>query len=147
MLLDDLLSKERAGLIQLQPFSYSAVFPLAVFVAGAVIPINININNDSDFVWRYTMLTAMSAAGVPVVVPDYSIQFFDTGSGRQFQDQPRHVLNCTGTAQLPYILPEPLRIAAASILVVTMTNIGGPAALAYVDLAGMKVFSLSGYVR
>jgi len=147
MLLDDLLSQERAKLIQLQPFAYTALFPIAGFVAGAVLAINVPINNDSDFVWRYTTLTAMSAAGVPVVVPDYTVQFFDTGSGRNFQDQPRHVLNCMGTAQLPYILPEPLRIAAASILIVTMTNIGGPAALAYVELSGMKVFNLSGYAR
>jgi hypothetical protein len=147
MLLDEILTAERAGRIKLEPFTYSAQFPIAAFLAGATLGINVNIQADSDFVWRYTTLVAFSAAGVLVVAPDYTIAFSDTGAGRNMQDQAIHVACCTGTAQLPYILPEPKRLAAASVLIVTMTNIGGPAALAYVTLGGFKVYEIAGFAR
>lgn len=147
MLLDDLLAQSRGGKISLEPFEYSAVFPIATFVAGATISININIQNDSDFVWRYTTLAAFTAPNVPQVAPDYTVSFFDTGSGRNLQDQAIHVSCVTGTAQLPFILPEPKRISSGSVLVVTLTNVGGVAALAQVVLGGMKVYSVASYNR
>ncbi len=147
MFLDDLLTETRAGRVKLQPFTYSAVFPIATFTGGATLAINIAIQNDSDFCWRYTTLAAYTGANVPQVAPDYLISFFDTGSGRSDQDQAIHVANVTGTAQLPYILPEPRQIAAGSVLTVTMTNTGGVAALAQVALAGFKIFSASKYTR
>lgn len=148
MLLDDLLAQSRGGRISMEPFTYSAVFPIALFVAGATVPININIQNDSDFIWRYTTLSAYTAANVPQVAPDYTVSFFDTGSGRNMQDQAIHVSCCTGTALLPYILPEPKRIAAASVLTVTLTNVvGGVAALVTVVLGGFKVFAVQTFNR
>lgn len=147
MLLDEILTAERAGRIKLEPFNYSAQFPIAAFLAGATLAVNVAIQNDSDFVWRYTTLVSWSAAGVLVVAPDYTIAFNDTGAGRNMQDQAIHVNCITGNGQFPYILPEPRRLAAASVLIVTMTNVGGPAALAYVTLSGFKVYALSAYVR
>jgi hypothetical protein len=147
MLLDDLFLQSRAGKISMEPFTYSAIFPIAAFVAGAVIPININIQNDSDFVWRYTILSAYTAPNVPQVAPDYFVTFFDTGSGRNAQDQAIHVACCMGTAQLPYILPEPKRLAAGAVLTVTMANVGGVAALATVVLAGFKIYNLATFNR
>ena len=147
MLLDDLLAQSRAKRITLEPFSYSAIFPLAAFLGGVTLPININIQNDSDFIWRYTTLSAYTAANVPQVAPDYFISFFDTGSGRNLQDQAIHVSCCTGTAQLPYILPEPKKISAGSVLVVTLQNTGGVAALATVVLAGFKAVPEPSYIR
>ena len=147
MLLDDLLIASRAKRIELVPFTYSAVFPIATFTAGATLAINVPINNDSDFCWRYTTLSAYTAINVPQVAPDYTISFFDTGSGRNDQDQAIHVSCVTGTALLPYVLPEPRKIAAGSVLTVTMTNVGGVAALAQVVLNGFKIYTLQGYNR
>jgi hypothetical protein len=147
MLLDKLLQLERLGRVSLEPFTYSAVFPIAAFVGGATLAVNVNIQGDSDFAWRYTTLAAYTAINVPQVAPDYTIAFADTGSGRNLQDQAIHVSLCTGTAQLPYILPEPYRLAAASVLIVTMTNTGGVPALAQVALGGFKIYALQGYNR
>jgi hypothetical protein len=147
MLLDDLLLESRAGKIQLEGFTYSAQFPIATFIGGAVLPVQVPINNDSDFIWRYTTLAAYTAANVPQVDPDYLISFFDNASGRNMQDQPIHVSCVTGTAQMPYILPEPKRIASGAVLTVTLNNIGGVAANAYVTLCGFKVFNLQSYQR
>jgi hypothetical protein len=147
MLLDDLLQASRAGKIELDPFTYSAQFPITTFIGGATVPINISINADSDFVIRYTNLAAWSAAGVPVVTPDYTLIFFDTGSGRNLQDQAIHVATVTGTGQLPFIWPEPKLIKGNSTLVVTLTNLTAIPALAYVTLSGFKVFYLANYNR
>lgn len=148
MILDDLRELERSKRVLLQYFTYSTQFPAATFLAGATITNNVSIQNDSDFLWRYTMLTSYSAAGVFVPAPDMLISFSDTGSGRNLQDIPNHVGNVTGTAQLPYVLPEPFLITAGSILNVTLTNnAAGPAALVSVSLGGFKVFHLQGYQR
>jgi hypothetical protein len=148
MLLDDLLMDSRAKKITLTPFTYSAVFPIAVFLPGVAIPININIQSDSDFIWRYTTLSAYTAPNVPAVAPDYYLSFFDTASGSNYQDQPIHVACCTGTGILPYILPEPVCFKANAIVTVTMLNVaGGVAALATVVLGGFKVKSLTPYTR
>jgi hypothetical protein len=147
MLLDDVLAASRAGKVEIDPFNYSAIFPLATFTAGAVVPVNIPITSDSDFVCRYTNLAAFSAPGVPVVLPDYTLTLFDTGSGRSMQDQAMHVSLVTGNGNLPYIWPEPKLIKGSSVLVVTLANLTAVAALAYVLLGGFKIFYVSGYSR
>jgi hypothetical protein len=148
MLLDQILQQARAGEVDLQGFTYSAVFPIANFLAGATVTINVPINADSDFIWRYTIHSGWSAANTPVIAPDWTITFFDSGSGRNLQDQALHISCCSGTAQLPYVLPEPYRLASSSVLAVTMTNnAAGPACIAYVTFGGFKVYNLKSYSR
>ena len=53
-----------AGKIRLRAFTYQAIFPIGTFVAGVTLSINIQINNDADFLIRYTTLAAYTAAGV-----------------------------------------------------------------------------------
>jgi hypothetical protein len=148
MILDDLRDLERGKKVNLVHFNYSAIFPIATFVAAANLLVNIPVNNDSDFLWRFTMMTATSGAGVFLPAPDMLISFADTGSGKNLQDQPQHVLNVTGTAQLPFILPEPYLITAGSLLAVTMqNNAAGPAALVNLTISGFKVYYQNGYSR
>lgn len=147
MLLDDIRMEERAGRVSLEPFKYSAQFPLATFVVNAIIPVNVQINADSDFIWRYTTWNAFSAAGVAVAVPDVTVTFFETGAGRNMQDQAVHLLSCAGTAQLPYVLPEPKRLQAASVLTVTATNLGPANMLMYLTFHGYKLFKVARYER
>lgn len=147
MLMDKLRAAANAGQIELFPFSYSAIFPLATFIVGATLPVNVNINNEADFVIRQSMLTAYSAPGVFVPAPDLTVSLFDTGSGRNWQDQPQHVSNVLGTGQLPFLWPEPVRLTGGSVLTVTMTNLGPAAMLAYVTFSGMKIYLKPGYQR
>lgn len=148
MILDELRDLERAKKVNLVYFNYSAVFPIATFLAGVTLPVNVPINNDSDFLWRFSTLAAFSAPGVIIPVPDMLVSYSDSGSGRNLQDQPQHVLNVCGTAQLPFVLPEPYLITAGSTLGVALTNNAlGPAALVNMTFSGFKVQYLNGYSR
>jgi hypothetical protein len=148
MLLDDLLAASRSGKVEIDPFDYSAFFPIATFVGGATnIPINTPINADSDFVVRYVNIAAFSAVGVPVATPDYLVQFVDTGSGRNLQDNPQHVLNIMGTAQLPFIWPEPKLLKGNSVLQTLLTNRTIVAADVFITFCGFKVFYVQSFTR
>lgn len=147
MLLDELFQKARAGEIELDPFFITAQFPVATFIVGATIPINITINADSDYIIRNSMLVAYTAAPAFVVNPNYTCTIFDTGSGRNLQDQAVHVNAIFGNGQFPYVWPEPKQIKAASVLTVTLTNADTAAANVFVTFGGFKVFQVAKYTR
>jgi hypothetical protein len=147
MLLDDLTRASRAGKVLLDPFTYQATFVLPGGALGLQTPVNIPITADSDFTIGKTMLASYTAAGVFLANPDYLCTIFDTGSGRQFQDFPVHVHNIFGTAERPYIWPEPKLIMAASQLQITLINNTLVAATVYVALGGFKVFYRNQFSR
>ncbi len=147
MLMDEIVNASRAKELELDPFFYSAVFPLALFGVGAVLPINVPINADSDFIMRYLDMAAYSAPGVPLLNPDFDIVIFDSSSGRNLMDQPIHVQTILGTGQLPFILPEPKLIKGGGTLIITLTNNDAVAALVHITLCGFKAFRVSGYNR
>lgn len=147
MIKEKLFQAAQRGDVVLDYFVYNAVFPIATFIANANVTVNIPINADSDFLIDRTMLSSYSAAGVLVVDPDYTTTWFDTGSGRQLQDQATHVRNVFGTAQRPYILPEPKLLKGASVLQVSLINATAVAALASCSFSGYKVFYFGSYSR
>lgn len=147
MLMQNLWEQSKAGIIELDPFDYSAFFPIATFTAGATLPINVNINADSDFVIRYGMIAAYAAGPAFVVNPFYTVTLFDTGSGRALMDQAIHAGSIFGDGRLPFIWPEPKLIKASSVVVVTLTNGDAAAANVFVTFGGFKVFHLSSYQR
>jgi len=138
MILDDIRQLCASGKFRLRTFTYDAVFPAATFVAGATITVNIQINNDADFLIRYTTLTAYTAAGVFAVNPDYLLSIVDLGSGLNLQDVGVHVQNCTGNGQWPYVWPEPYKVVAGSTVAVTLQN-NAPTALCNVSFQGYKI--------
>lgn len=142
-LLDDLYSLQRARKVTLDPFVYSAVFnPLA---AGATTPVNTSIQADSDFVIRYVNLAAFDLALNFIPAPDLVMTLFDSGSGRNFQDQPIHVANWTGGRNNggagPFIWPEPKLVSGSSVITTTLTNLTAVAQRVDVAFVGFKVFS------
>lgn len=147
MLMDDIRARTLTGEISVYPFHYSAQFPLATFVVGATLTANVNINNDADFIIRYSSVTAYSAPGVFVPGPDVTVSLFDTGSGRNWQDVPQHIANVLGTGQLPFIWPEPAKIAGGSVLQVTATNLGPAGMLMYITFSGLKCYYNKGFNR
>lgn len=147
MLLDDLSRAVRAKQIELDPFTYTAIYPIGVFIGAANIPVNIPIQADSDFVITKSVLVSYTAAGTFLVNPDYTIAFFDSGSGRQLQDNPVHVHNIMGSAERPYIWPEPKLIKGSSTFVVTLLNRTGVAAAVDCAFLGFKIFYLKNFSR
>jgi hypothetical protein len=138
--MQDLAIQYQSGAIKVFQFFYNAIFPITQLLANTAITIPIQIQADSDFVVRKSMVMAFSAPGVPIPNPDFLISMYDTGSGKNWQDVPFTVNNSMGTAQLPFLWPEPQRVSANSTINVTLTNNLAIAALAYVTLSGMKVY-------
>jgi len=146
MLLDELYAQSRGGKLAVQPFVY--VFTWNTLAASAAAQqVTTNISNDADFIVRAVTGKAYSAAGVPVVDPDYLIQFQDLGSGRNFQSATMHWGNVVGTAENPYMMPEPWLVYGGGSVVATLTNNTALAARVDLSFNGYKVKYLSGYSR
>lgn len=149
-LLEDLYAKQRARQVELLPFFYSIDFTNSVVAANTTITQNVSIQADSHFVARYFNITAYNTPNFTVIqlTPPLLINFFDSGSGRTLQDNPQPIQNlCGGNAagtangHLPFILPEPWLLRAASTAQVTLVNIGitvFPRII--VSLVGFKAF-------
>lgn len=142
---DQLLAASRARQIELDYFVYTASW--VNLLAAITATVNVPLTADSDFVWDAFNLCAYSAVGVLVVNPDYLLQVFDTGSGRNLQDNPVHVNNVSGNGQLPYILPEPKLFKGNATIQVTLQNLTAVAARVDVALIGRKVFYVAGFSR
>lgn len=145
-LLDDVYLLQRQGKAELDPFTYTALFqPLA---ANATTPVNTSVQADSDFVIRYVQLTAFDVGGNFVPVPNVTMSLFDSGSGRNFQDQPVHVGNWAGGRDnggaAPFVWPEPKLISGSSVIVTTLTNRTAVALTIDVAFVGFKVFYFPG---
>jgi hypothetical protein len=145
MILDDIGRAQRLKKVEADHFIYTATWN--TLGANAVTPVNVPIQNDSDFIIRWLALCAYTAAGTALANPDYLVTIFDTGSGRQFQDQMVHVSNTFGTAQWPFVLPEPKLVKGGSVIQVTLTNNTAVAARVDVALIGFKLFYLAGFTR
>lgn len=143
-LLERLYDKERAGDITLDFFVYSTSF--ASMATAANTTNSISIQADSDFVIRYINVTATVAGQYVISNPPLLISFYDTGSGRNLQDNPILVQNLCGGSfspggSLPGILPEPKLIVASSSIQVTINNISNYLLTRCdVALVGFKVF-------
>lgn len=141
-LLDDLYARQRAREIDFDPFVYSALFnPLG---ANATTPVNTSVQSDSAFVIRYVNLTAFDLQNNFIPVPHVTMQLFDSGSGRNLQDQPIHVGNWAGGRDgggaQPFIWPEPKLINGGSNLVTTLANLTAVQMRIDVAFVGFKVF-------
>lgn len=139
---------QAAKRIELDLFTYSAIFPIATFVGGATVTVLTPITADSDFILDGINLVSWSAAGVLVPFPaDYDLSLRDTGSGRDLQDQPIAISNITGQGNLTYYLPEPKLFKGASNIGATLTNNTAVAARVYIAFIGRKCFYLQGFNR
>ncbi|MCP5101875.1 MAG: hypothetical protein GY950_00765 [bacterium] len=144
---DIIVAEAAAGKVKLEWFTYVADYPIAVFIAAANVPINVPILNDSDFLLEKLSLVSYTGAGVFLPNPDYTITFFDSASGRQYQSAAIHVHNVTGDGFWPFILPEPMLFVGGSTLVVTLNNNTGVPAEVNLALHGSKIFYYTGYNR
>lgn len=122
-------------------FVYSTTYlPLN---AGVTLTNSIQIQADSHFMIIQINRDVRSAADDETIVADPSmlVRLFDSGSGRQLQDNPVPSENWFGYAQLPGYLPYPKVLKRASTLTVEVENL--TAATNYnVRLAflGFKIF-------
>lgn len=147
MIYDQISAAQRAKKLECDPFTYTATW--IVLGVGATTPVNVPIQSDSDFVVVKSYLCCYTAANVFQVDPDMLVSFFDTGSGRAWQDAPVHVHNCMGIdAFHANIWSEPQLVKGASVITVTLQNLSG-VAQGRVDVAlqGFKIFYYPGFSR
>lgn len=151
-LLEDLYARQRARELELDYFCYSASF--GSMAPAATVPVNISIQADSDFVIRYMSSAHRLAAGTIQASPAMLVSLFDSGSGRNFQDQPLDLATLMGGqatpgGSLPYILPEPKLISGGSVITITLTNFdtGITFATNRITLHGEKVFYFRRFSR
>ncbi len=136
----------RARRVLLDSFTYVANW-VNLGALGQV-QVNIPISADSDFLWMESSGTVMTAANVLDPAPDMTLQFTDTGSGRNLQDNPVHWLTVVGNGAWPYILPEPKLLIGNGALAITLTDLANVAkARIHLSLIGVKVFYIKGYDR
>jgi hypothetical protein len=122
-------------------FGYAADFlPLTASLTQTQ---NISIQSDSDF---------LIVAGVAVVtttdnltrltfVPQL-VQLFDSGSGRQFFNQPTHYHNVYGTAEQPAYWTFPKLMTRSATLSVQHQNLEAVSRNVRVIFLGFKIFDI-----
>jgi hypothetical protein len=117
--------------VRYEPYTYNAVYWTTGagnnLAAGAAnVPFNVNIQSDADFLiinQTYScnqLNAARTTAAFPV--PNITVLLTDTGTSATMMDQPVPVEHIFGTAQFPYILPQPKLMLAKATLQVLATN-------------------------
>lgn len=77
--------------------------------AGVIVPANFRVNEDADFVAvRWLQATIDSAAGTLVDPPNWTIEFLNSGSDRNWQNFPVHARQVAGDSResIPYPMTQ-----------------------------------------
>ncbi len=117
---------------------------LGLAAAGTSID-TINIQADSDFVWQKTSFQA-DIAGIAQteggrIIPNATLQFQDTGSGRNFFDNPIPVTSVAGWGELPFILPVAAILRKNTNLICEFVSFEATITLELrISLIGYKIF-------
>jgi hypothetical protein len=136
-------------------FAYSTNFNVTPAqipaVVGANFTNNIGIQADSDFVCLAKSYWAYVAAGTAYaqatqIIPNWTILETDTGSSKQYSDNPQPIFSTFGTGQFPFVLPQPIYLAAKSNLAIKATNIVDTTNIyvVYLTYHGIKIFVTEG---
>lgn len=139
------------GKVFLDQFTYSAKWDNSSLTATGTIPVNIQIDGDSDFVMQAVNLTAFTNATTVLATPNFLITIARAGSGRVIMNQPQHIMNLCGNYwnnSFPGVWPMPGLLQAKNTTTVTLQNLSGVAPLRVdVALVGFKVFYRQGATR
>lgn len=125
-------------------------YPLTVSPLGASATAQqtVNISADSDFLWEAVTGVVFTAVNNLDPAPDMTVQYQDAGSNRDLQSIAIHWMNCVGSANWPFFLPEEKLLIGNGGLLVTLTNLVA-IIKNRVDMSfiGRKVFYIRGYNR
>lgn len=125
-------------------FIYSVEF--LTLAAGAVREGNIQIQADSDFIWKmgsyYATLVGTDPQSQTYPIPNIELQIVDSGSGRQLFNQATPVSIMFGSGQLPFVLPTERIFKARSNVQFSIANVGASAYSLTLSLIGSKIFNM-----
>ena len=127
-------NRTRSGGFEALNYVYS--FNVASLAAGASAQDTINIDSDSNFHWVKGSFFAAIASATQTdssrVLPLINLQLTDTGSGRQFFDNPIPITTFFGTGEIPFILPLEQIFSSNSTIKADFTSFD--AAATYTDI-------------
>jgi hypothetical protein len=124
-----MIRSDQSGAYISEPFTYQVTFE-ALTGLNPTATGNIQIQADAEFAiiqttyqfiqttqpWTLAVQLAAPPPFQAKAEPNLSVLITDTGSGRQFSNQPVPVISNFGDAKLPYIWPVPRLIAASAVL-------------------------------
>ena len=146
-LMEALNEEVQAGNIKLNFFVLNRLF-LAV-APGTPAPQNFQIPNNLDYLLCYINGAVFQPAGTIIPAPDIDINLTDNSTGWLFSDQVVNWVQIVGTAQEPFILPEPKLIPSNTSININLTNNTAAVTFARVNLAfvGLQVYYLRNFSR
>lgn len=127
-------------------FVYAVDFPN--LASGGSDEGNIQIQADSDFVWKLGAYFArnLTAGADPTLdtypVPPITVQIVDSGSGRNLFNQAIPINQTFGTASLPFVLPTTRIFRARSNIQFSVSNDGSDDYSIVLSLIGSKLFNM-----
>lgn len=133
---------KRAGQGRQQQFSIYSIPPLLPLAASAAPSVDIQVNNDADFlIFAATGTSRDTGTGASQADRPFTLQVFDAGSGQNLFDRAQDFDACVGTAQRPAYWPMPRLIHAGSTMVVTVTNLIATARNVRLSFWGVKFYN------
>ncbi len=125
------------------PFTYVAEFiPIeAKGTPGDVVPFDITIQNDSDFLMAQITGVVTSSDNLTFVA-EYPalVTFEDQGAGRNMQSRAMHFETIRGSATLPFYLPVAKLIDRGSTFTTTITSLDTTRRNVRLSYHGFKLF-------
>lgn len=105
------------------------------------------IANNMDFLLEYVNGSVFQPAGTNIPAPDLTVNLTNNSTGWIFSDNPMTWVELVGTAQNPFILPEPKLIPGNSSVKCNLVNRTAATTFALVDISfvGCQVFTFNGF--
>jgi hypothetical protein len=145
---DAIETAKAEGYVKTKFFEYNRTENTLATGGGVTPTDNFQISNVSDFLLWYINGSVFQPAGTNIAAPDILVNLQDSNSGWMFSDQPVHWVQTVGTAQNPFILPDPRLLNMNSTIQLFLNNqTGGTLAQVNLCLAGLQVFYYKGFTR
>jgi hypothetical protein len=139
-MLDVLLQQYYSGRIVIYEFyTYSILFNFATNAVQAGV---INIDANLDFIiqsgtYKKDSGAAQTASGE--LISDATVLITDTGTGKQFSNQPIYVSTMFGNGQFPFVWPEPRLVRGKSTLQIQVQEFDGSTNLLQLNFQGVNI--------
>lgn len=110
-----------------QFYVYDLVF--GAVTTGATVPITVNIDSLSNFLWRATTFFGypdganFTTPFVSNIIRPFTLSLTDSATGRTFFSAATPIDNVAGDGKFPFVLPEPYLWAANSVIQAILVNL------------------------
>lgn len=121
-------------------FAYNSSASIRGVVAGAAAQDIIPLQSNSDFVMMY-MSGIANINGTISGLPNATLQFTDSGSGKTYYNQPTLFSNVIGAGGYPFLLPSPRVLAPNTNVKIDVVNNEAVTVDFWISLMGARVYT------